>query len=690
MAFCYRLDSSGPFANATTLNLSTCRFPCFSVRAFGSSHEDGANSLKPHGKNNVPNGASSDVMKLFNEVQQNMLFLNKQRVDALDDLRKAEMEKETLLAKIKLLETKIETVSLDRDTLKKQLQMLKLRSAKDSGGHLLPSPIFSELLLRLDSMVLTGAINRGQASQLKSLILKQDVGVANTFSSLRQKSDRDVASGLLPLLNPNRRFGLHITHICAELNPAAISGAVGSFVVNLSSALQKKGNLVDVVLPKYATMDMDAVQDLRVTEANFQSFFGGQWHANKIWTGLVRSIPVTFIESLHPDGFFLRDKLYDYKDDFERFSYFCRAALEYILKSGKQPDVLHLHDWQTALVAPMFWELYASQVCLQGLGGSRILLTCSSFRSQCLQEPEKLGYCGLDPMRLHRHDRLQDAGQPNMVNILKGGIVYSNKITTMAPLSNAFDLENGQALQATIMAHKNKLLEIMNGVDLALWDPATDVNLPSVYSIDNLSGKLACKRHIKKQLGLLNSSDSEPLQVGCLMPQASESNFDLIKALLRCSSVKRAEFVLMGGSKMERFANELEGENARIIRSYDDSTAHLIIAASDILVCLSSEGTTELPLIAMMYGSVPVAKHDMSVSLKDASDSVHEVDANAFIYSSGTAQDLSAALLRAIDCNRNDPEKWKQLIRNGMSRDFSWDGECVQEYISAYASLKQL
>lgn len=666
---------------------------------------NGVDTFEPHqGVENNLTVDSSNVMKLFNNVQQNMLFLNKQRIEALDELHKVEREKEVLLARISLLETEVEAVASERDVLQRELQAFK--SDVDEGwgvqnrkgktgvkGSAVSSTVFSELLLRIDSMVLTGAVNVRQASGLKGLALKQDAQAANVFSSLKMKGDKELASGLLPLLDPNRRFSLHITHICTELDPVAVSGALGNFVVNLSRALQNRGNLVEVILPKYRTMNMDAVQHLKDIQVDFQSFFGGQWHKNKIWTGVVHGIPVTFIESLHPGGFFLRDRLYNYSDDFERFSYFCRAALEYILKSGKQPDILHLHNWQTALAAPMFWELFAGQ----GLAETRILFTCNNFKDQCFQEPAKLGLCGLDPNRLHRNDRLQDNSQPNLLNILKGGIVYSNKVTIVSPL-DITSLENGHGLQSTLMAHKNKIVGICNGLDVMLWDPATDANLPTVYSLENLSGKSACKRYLKQRLGFLKSDDSAPL-VGCLAPQVSESELELIKAGLDCAVMKGSQFVFMGESKIahvqktiKELQNEVEEKGGKVLAKYVDSVAHQIMAASDILICTpGNEAAADIPLIAMLYGSVPIIKQEgYGRRVKDADDASCWPEANAYIYRSATAHSLTIALTRAIDCKVNDPQRWKQLMSNGMSMDFSWEGQCVEEYMNAYLSINQL
>jgi len=142
----------------------------------------------------------------------------------------------------------------------------------------------------------------------------------------------------------------------ADVRCSSKVGSVASHVKNLCCALQRRKNFVEVILPKYKSMDLNQVQGLQEVEADFSSYFGGEWHRNRIWTGILYGIAVTFIEPFHLSGFFDRDLLYGYEDDFERFTYFCRASLDYLLKSGEQPDILHLHNWQTAVVAPLFWD----------------------------------------------------------------------------------------------------------------------------------------------------------------------------------------------------------------------------------------------------------------------------------------------------------------------------------------------
>lgn len=162
------------------------------------------------------------------------------------------------------------------------------------------------------------------------------------------------------------------------MEPLVSVTPLASYVTGLSRALQRKGHSVEVILPKYPNLDLHEVQGLREMEAETYSYFNGQLHANKIWTGVVYDIGVTLIEPVLYASFFNHERLYGFTDDFERFSYFSRASLDYIVKCGKQPDVIHIHNWQTAIVGPLFWDIFVKQ----GLEGTRVLLTCHDLESQ--------------------------------------------------------------------------------------------------------------------------------------------------------------------------------------------------------------------------------------------------------------------------------------------------------------------
>ncbi|KAK5843492.1 hypothetical protein PVK06_005949 [Gossypium arboreum] len=551
--------------------------------------EDDAETSLEESSNVELESKNNEIWRLFKEAQQNILYLNKQRVKAVDELNKAKREKQLLLNKIEQLEKENKRVS-GKDNL----------------------VVCWELLLRIDSMVLGGMVSTEEASKLRRMVIDSKVSLVDVFSGLLQQRDAELLTELRHFSEGSKRKGYHVIHICTEMEPLISVGPLAPYITGLSRALQRKGHLVEVILPKYASLDLDEVQGLREIEADSYSFFNGQLHGNRIWTGVVRGIGVTFIQPLYFSSFFNRDGIYEHPDDFERFTYFSRASLDYIAKSGKQPDVLHLHNWETAIVGPLFWDIFAKQ----GLGNTRILLTCQGFDSQCLDEPDKLALCGLDPGRLHRPDRFQDTTKTHLVNILKGGVVYSNKVIVMSSMHSKGRIIHSMShgLEPTLTMHKEKLLVAPYGFDNSTWDPSTDKFLPVNYSTENMRGKYACKVALQQQAGIATHASS--ILVGCIISEVSGFDLEKLKAVVRNATREGAQFVFLGNGSvsttyraLRSFQEAVEDSNVKFFYNYDEAISHLVFAGSDIILCHSfHDPLLQVPLKALRYGAAPVSE----------------------------------------------------------------------------------
>ncbi|KAH7669830.1 UDP-Glycosyltransferase/glycogen phosphorylase protein [Dioscorea alata] len=380
---------------------------------------------------------SSDVWKLFNDAQRNILYLNNQRLKAVDELDAIRREKHLLIKKLEQLEAE-----------------KKADVVKDPGT-------LWELFLRIDTMVLSGMINSEEATHLRKVIVNYQISIHDAFYEIQHKKD-------IELLSELHHFSEKIT--------------------------------------RYTIADNGALQEFRKTEFEFDSYFGGCWHKNRVWTGVLYGIGVTLVEPLNNATFFNRNNIYGYPDDFERFTYFSRASMDYLVKTGKQPDVLHIHNWETAIIGPLFWDIFVHQ----GLAGTRVLCTCHDLTSQCLEQPEKLALCGLNPSQLHRPDRMQDNDKPDLINVLKGGIVYSNKVVLMPSFLSKDKIFHSlsHGLEPTLAIHKEKMLIAPYGYDNAVWDPSLDKFLPAKYSADNIEGKATCKDELRHHLGFQRPSSA--------------------------------------------------------------------------------------------------------------------------------------------------------------------------------------
>ncbi|XP_008236823.1 PREDICTED: probable starch synthase 4, chloroplastic/amyloplastic isoform X2 [Prunus mume] len=550
--------------------------------------------------------------------------------------------------------------------------------------------MFWELLLRIDSMVLMGMITTGEASNLRRLVMDHKVSVAEVFNDTLQKSDAEILAELRHFSERNQRNGFHIVHVCTEMAPLVSVGSLASYVTGLSCALQRKGHLVEVILPKYSNLDLNEVQGLQEIEAECYSYFNGQLHGNRIWTGVVYGIGVTLIQPLYYSSFFNRERVYGYPDDFERFTYFSRASLDYIVKSGKQPDVIHIHNWETAIIGPLFWDI----IVKQGLEGTRVLLTCHDLNSQCLEHPEKLALCGLDPARLHRPDRLQDTTKAHLVNVLKGGVVYSNKVVIMSSIRSKGRVIHSLSygLDHTLNIHKNKVVIAPCGFDNSTWDPSTDKFLPQQYGVKHMKGKAVCKAALQQHLGF--SEHASTILVGCIFSEVSDVDLENLRAVFRKARRIDVQFIIKGirkissVNKLGLLHEPLKDKNVRFIDGHDEKQSHLIFAGSDIILCQSfHDPVLQVPLKALKYGAAPIAVNSNDDGFRNFVEHDYETT-NFSRFISSTFGNMS--ITQALDEIRNNPSKWKRKIMDAMEMDFSWDAECCDIHASAYTAVKNL
>ncbi|XP_068658248.1 probable starch synthase 4, chloroplastic/amyloplastic isoform X2 [Aristolochia californica] len=535
-----------------------------------------------------------------------------------------------------------ESVKEFQDILNSLKEESKRRAREDGPVDDLPWDFWSRILLTLDGWMLEKKISSTDAKSLRDMTWKHDKRIRDAYLACKDKSEREIRSTLLKLISSGTSPGLHIIHIAAEMAPVAKVGGLGDVVCGLSKALQKKGHLVEVVLPKYDCMQYDRIGDFKALEAVIESYFDGQLYKNKIWVGTVEGIPVYFIESHHPSRFFWRGQFYGEHDDFKRFSFFSRAALELLLQAGKKPDIIHCHDWQTAFVAPLYWDLYAPR----GLNSARVCFTCHNFEYQGKAPASELRSCGLDVQQLNRPDRMQDNTEHDKVNPIKGAIVFSNIVTTVSPTyaQEVRTPEGGRGLQGTLNYHSRKFVGILNGIDTEAWNPSTDSFIRSQFSADDLQGKVVNKEALRKLLKLSSEVATQPL-VGCITRLVPQKGVHLIRHAIFRTLELGGQFILLGSSPVPHIQREFEGiainfENhphIRLLLKYDEALSHSIYAASDMFIIPSIfEPCGLTQMIAMRYGSVPIARKTggLNDSVFDINDDTIPVEfRNGFTFS---------------------------------------------------------
>jgi starch synthase len=496
---------------------------------------------------------------------------------------------------------------------------------------------------------------------------------------------------------------MHIIHIASEIAPVAKVGGLGDVILGLLRELSWKGHDVDVIIPNYDCKNSLEIRDLSLSYSNLMSYYQGEWHPNNVWMGWVENLKVYFIEPHHPRFFFNRGCFYGCADDIERFLYFSRAAMEFIYKKQLQADIIHLHDWQAAAVAPLYYELFVPM----GFTKPKIVFTIHNNNYQGKCDTKNLDYIGLDGKALLLPEKLQDNQNPQLINLLKGAIVYSNSVTTVSPTYGREVLSEprGEGLSETFNIHKNKFSGILNGLDYSFWNPEIDRYLPTHYSArevpahkkdtNTLDKKAFLKSKLRTALGL--SEVYRPI-VSCIARLIPQKGIDIIEHAMRYVIDHQGQFILLGTSPIPEIQERYqaikhlytEHQHAALILHHEEELAHLIYAGSDIFIIPSIfEPCGLTQMIALKYGTIPIVRRTGGLS-----DTVFDVDtsgrplgeANGYTFDSTEPTAIDDPLQRAIDCWMNNPQRWRQMMISGMNMDFSWNRPS-NSYLDIYTSL---
>ncbi len=489
---------------------------------------------------------------------------------------------------------------------------------------------------------------------------------------------------------------MYIVQITPELAPLAKVGGLADVVMGLSRELELRGNHVEIILPKYDCMRYDHIWELYITmEDLWVPWYDGHIHCT-VWFGFVHGRKCFFIEPHSQDNFFNRGSIYGFDDDILRFAFFSRAAMEFLYKAGKHPDIIHCHDWQTALVPVFLYEIYQHL----GMTHPRVCFTIHNFKHQGITGDFLLTATGLHRPEYYFHpDRLLDNNIPHALNIMKGGIVYSNFVTTVSPRYAGETMHGGQGfgLEPTLQTHQHKYGGIVNGIDYDVWNPEIDTHIPVHYNVDDIDKKYDNKRALRHRLLLADNEKPIIAFIGRLDPQ---KGLDLVRHALFYALNNNAQFVLLGSSpdmeinnyfwELKRHLNDSPDCHLEI--GFDEDLAHLIYAGADMIVVPSLfEPCGLTQLIAMRYGTIPIVR-----AVGGLADTVFDKDyahdkplheRNGYVFNDYDYGGIESALSRAIACYYQYPEHFRDLIRNAMRYDYSWKNP-GQHYLNIYEYIR--
>jgi len=449
---------------------------------------------------------------------------------------------------------------------------------------------------------------------------------------------------------------MKIAFCASEAVPYAKTGGLADVAGALPQALEKEGHEVIVILPKYKGIKADS--------------------------GILGSaVKAYFLEN---DAYFNREALYgtragDYEDNLERFAFYSRKCLEFLKEIKFKADIIHCHDWQASLIPVYLQTEFVKEPFYRKM---RTLLTIHNLGYQGIFPAEEFPKLGLEA-GLFNMEGLEFYGR---LNILKGGIIFSDIINTVSPTyAQEICTERfGFGLEGVLGERQDRLFGILNGLDYSIWDPQKDRFILKDYSAKEPAAKEKNKEDLQKACSL--PQDKNIPLIGMVSRLAEPKGFDLITESIGQICRMGAQLVILGvGDKKYHEALKHSAakypENISLNLKFDDPLAHKIYAGSDMFLMPSNYEPCGLgQLIAFKYGSIPVVFKTGGLA-----DTVNKK--NGFIFDIYDQPSFIGAVSSAVDTFKKDKKAWAALVKNAMQLDFSWE-KSAKKYLELYAKAK--
>ncbi len=477
---------------------------------------------------------------------------------------------------------------------------------------------------------------------------------------------------------------MRILFVASEGLPFSKTGGLADVVEALPKALVAQGHEVAVVLPRYRGTEAAAT----VIPSLTIPMGGARIRFPAIADGSVlEGVRYFFVDD---PPYFDREGLYgtggkDYPDNAERYAEFCRASIE-VAKHIWPTDVFHCHDWQTALVPVLLRSSYSNDPLVKNIP---VVFTIHNMGYQGQFPREMLDRVGL-PQALFHPEGLEFYGS---VNLLKGGLVYSDYLTTVSRkyAQEIQTREFGHGLDGVARKRADRLVGILNGVDYSAWNPAKDELIAANYSAKDLSGKQACRQDLLDVFGLPHEHLERPI-VGIVSRFADQKGFDLIAE--KAHELMKEDLVLVvlgtGDRKYEKLFTALAAAypgRVGLKIAYDNTLAHKVEAGADMFLMPSRYEPSGLnQMYSLKYGTVPIVRATGGLDDSITPFDVEHGTGTGFKFSEYSGVALLYAVRQALH-HYMDEGIWKRIQLNGMAKDFSWKGS-AKEYAKLYEAAR--
>ena len=481
---------------------------------------------------------------------------------------------------------------------------------------------------------------------------------------------------------------MHIVFAASEGVPISKTGGLADVVGALPRALAAQGHQINVFLPRYRQTKL---ADPKTVVRSITVPYDDEYRFCSIVTAGVSADAVQYYFVEYP-LYFDREALYgtavgDYPDNAERFAMFSRAVIEATKILGV-PQVFHCHDWQSALLPVMLRSLYAEDPAFRDVA---TVFTIHNMGYQGLFPAEILPLLML-PWDLFTISKMEFFGQ---VNFLKGALAFSDYVTTVSKKysQEIQTTEYGFGLEGVLRDRAATVTGILNGVDYDEWSPEVDKFIAAKYSPADLSAKAKDKKDLLAAFGIKNADAKLPV-IGIVSRFAAQKGFDLIAQIMDRLAREDMILVVLGtGDKVyEEMFLRLQKQFPQKIAvkvAYDNTIAHKIEAGADMFLMPSRYEPCGLNQIySLKYGTVPIVRATGGLD-----DTIDPWDARTgkgtgFKFSEYSGESLLLTIKSALQAFR-DEASWQVLMKNGMSRDFSW-GASAKEYVKVYERVRQV
>jgi len=487
---------------------------------------------------------------------------------------------------------------------------------------------------------------------------------------------------------------LRIAMLGAEAVPFVKVGGLADVVGALPRELERLGAAPIIIIPAYRDIHHERH---RIRPCAAVKGFGVPMGPHFVQAEIFETrLPGTSIDVylIGSHEYFSRDGVYDnpatgegFVDNMQRYIFFMKAAVALLHRLEKRVDILHCHDSQTGLVPGFLRTSLLHDPFFSECGS---LFTIHNLAYQGIYPKHALQWAGIDTRFYHSASPFEFWGQ---VNFMKVGIECADLLSTVSE-TYAIEIQSGPeygyGLEGALKARGRELFGIINGIDYEEWNPETDPHIPARFSQEDVAGKALCKSEVLRRFGLPETHAAFPL-IGMVSRLADQKGFDLLDRAQ--ADIAGLDFSLVVLGRGQRKYHDLLARLAArypqkiaVKTDFDDPLAHTIYAGSDLFLVPSRFEPCGLnQLIALRYGTVPIVRSTGGLvdTVKDFDD--RNGSGTGFRFSRYSERDLATAVRRAFE-HYSDRERWRELMRRGMSENWSW-AESARKYLRLYKRI---